>query len=63
MADNKKDVTGSLHKWRFFRSGGLDQVRLEFGNKRRSTVRGCGGVEFAATVSRVDGESIAEPFF
>jgi hypothetical protein len=31
MADHKKDATDSLHKWRFFRSGGFDQVRLETG--------------------------------
>ena len=31
MADNKKEVSPSLHKWRFFRSGGFDQVRLETG--------------------------------
>ena len=31
MADHKKDTTDSLHKWRFFRSGGFDQVRLETG--------------------------------
>jgi hypothetical protein len=31
MTNNKKEVSPSLHKWRFFRSGGFDQVRLETG--------------------------------
>lgn len=31
MANNKKEVSPSLHKWHFFRSGGFDQVRLETG--------------------------------
>ncbi len=29
MANNVDDVSISKHKWRFFRSGGFDQVRLE----------------------------------
>jgi len=31
MTDNKKENSSGLHKWRFFRSGGFDQVRLETG--------------------------------
>ena len=31
MTNNKKEVSPSLHKWRFFRSGGFDQARLETG--------------------------------
>ncbi|MDG4552500.1 MAG: hypothetical protein P9F19_00930 [Candidatus Contendobacter sp.] len=31
MADRKKQSAADLHKWRFFRSGGFDQVRLETG--------------------------------
>ncbi len=29
MTDNKKENADGLHRWRFFRSGGFDQVRLE----------------------------------
>ena len=29
MTDNKKEISPGSHKWRFFRSGGFDQVRLE----------------------------------
>ncbi len=32
MTENKQAITNSLHKWRFFRSGGFDQVRLETGS-------------------------------
>ena len=31
MAENQKEPVERLHKWRFFRSGGFDQVRLETG--------------------------------
>lgn len=31
MTESQQTVSAGLHKWRFFRSGGFDQVRLETG--------------------------------
>lgn len=36
MTEQSKVITTTLHKWRFFRSGGFDQVRLETGEDTRA---------------------------